>query len=127
MEPNFEVAASWYDGHSAVRHEGVARWDRLDRLSLRSAHSALDIPLDDLRFGESHSDRVIYRRASEPDFRLTLPTDMPPGFARHLPAKSTYGGWIDRLGLGKAATADIQHPQHQQRRQQIAHLTPPTG
>ena len=27
MDDSFQVAASWYDGRSAVRHEGHARWE----------------------------------------------------------------------------------------------------
>ena len=103
MEQSFTVAASWYDGHSALRHEGTAAWDGLDRLSLQAATSRIDVPLDDLRFGETRGEMIIYRRASEPDFRLTLPADMPPGLARHLPQREVYGGWIDRVGLARAA------------------------
>ena len=103
MDDSFKVAASWYDGHSAVRHDGHARWDGAGQLLLDSPTSQLSVPLDDLRFGEPRGEHVFYRRESETDFRLTLPADMPPGLARHLPEKSEYGAWIDRLGLGKAA------------------------
>ncbi|MDG5747956.1 M48 family metallopeptidase [Qipengyuania sp. XHP0207] len=103
MQESFEVAASWYDGKSALRHEGSASWDGLDRLSLAAPTSHIAVPLSDLEFGEARSETIIYRRASEPDFRLTLPAAMPPGLSRHLPEKQVYGGWIDRVGLGRAA------------------------
>lgn len=102
MEEAFQVAATWYDGHSAVRHEGEAVWDGLKQLSLTAPTSRIDVELADLRFGEARAETVIFRRDSEPDFRLLLPAEIPPGLAHCLPGRSEYGAWIDRLGLGKA-------------------------
>lgn len=100
----FETEAVWYDGVSALRHEGRARWDPGGRLVLEEAgQQPLEVPLDDLRFGEKLRDQNVYRRESLPDFRLRLPSDLPPGLASHLPQPQEYGRWIDRLGLGRAA------------------------
>lgn len=101
----FQLAAQWYDGHNAVRHEGVAVWDGGQSLSLTSPTSVMDVPFGDLTWGEERGGEKVYRRTSEPDFRLILPSDIPPGIAAHLPAKATYGAWVDKLGLGKAAAA----------------------
>ena len=102
----FEIAASWYDGHSALRHEGVARWGGEGALELVDGANGVDaVPYADLIFGESLPGKRIYRRQSEPDFRLTLPDTLPAGLERRLPGKSEYGAWIDRMGLGKAAVA----------------------
>ena len=98
----FRVAAQWYDGHSAIRHEGEAAWDGGGVLSLVARTGAMDVPLDDLAWGEERGGQKVYRRTSEPDFRLILPSELPAGIAAHLPAKATYGAWVDNLGLGKA-------------------------
>ncbi len=104
MDNTFRSTASWYDGLTAIRHEGEAVWNGADALDLRGVDGSVTaIPLDDLRFGEARKGTLLYRRESLPDFRLTLPADMPPGLARHLPARQEYGAWVDRIGLGKAA------------------------
>lgn len=105
-DPAFTAPAVWYDGVSALRHEGTARWQPPGSLLLEQGGAvAIDIALDDLRFSELMGDRRIFTRASNPDFRLRLPRELPPGLAHHLPAAQTYGRWIDRLGLGRAVIA----------------------
>ncbi|MCH2486733.1 MAG: M48 family metallopeptidase [Erythrobacter sp.] len=100
-----EIPASWYDGTSAIRHEGTARWDRGELLLVDMAGATIAIARDDIVYGEKLPDAVVYRRESTPDFRLRLPRDLPPDFAAHLPAATEYGAWVDRIGLGKAAVA----------------------
>ncbi len=102
MEDAFQTSAQWYDGHSALRHEGEAVWDGGGVLSLRGADGAMAVALSDLEYGEERGGQIVYRRKSEPDFRLIVPSDLPPGLAARLPAKQTYGAWVDKLGLGKA-------------------------
>ena len=103
MEDSFRSAAEWYDGTNAIRHAGELRWDGQGGFALDGPTSQVSFPAADLRFSEARPDRIIYRRESLPDFRLILPPDLPPGLASHLPARSEYGAWIDRLGLGRAA------------------------
>ena len=103
MDDAFEVPAEWYDGTNAQRHSGVLRWDGRGGLSLQASSSRVDLDAGDLRFGETRTDRTLYRRESVPDFRLILPNDLPPGLASQLPGKIEYGAWVDKLGLGKAA------------------------
>lgn len=103
MDESFSIPASWYDGHNALRHQGTARWDGLDRLQLDADSSKIEVPLSELRFSELRGDQRIYRRDKEEGFRLSLEGDLPAGLTRQLPGKSDYGAWIDRLGLGRAA------------------------
>ena len=103
MDDSFRSPAEWYDGTNALRHEGHLEWDGREGFVLDGPTSRVEIAAADLRFGEARPGRVIYRRESVPDFRLTLPEDVPPGLASHLPGKSEYGAWIDRLGIGRAA------------------------
>ncbi|WP_432201455.1 M48 family metallopeptidase [Erythrobacter sp. W53] len=105
-DTSFETSAVWYDGQTAVRHEGTAHWDPAGLLVLSEPGQPVSqVPLDDLRFAESLRDELVYTRETLPDFRLRLPSDMPPGLARHLPEKAKYGRWVDRIGLGPAAAA----------------------
>lgn len=105
-DPAFVAPAVWYDGTNALRHEGEARWAPPHGLELIEAgHPPLLIPAADLRFAEAMVDRRVFTRVSLPDFRLRLPRELPPGLAHHLPASQTYGGWIDRIGLGRAVIA----------------------
>lgn len=105
MESSFRTPAQWYDGHNAIRHEGEAVWDGSGTLSLRGFSGEMDLPFADLVYGEHRGGEYVYRRSSEPDFRLILPEDLPPGLAAKLPVKQVYGGWIDKVGLGKASAA----------------------
>ena len=102
MDDAFRIPASWYDGQTALRHEGEAEWNGRDALLLHGPHGTETVPLDDLSYGEDRAGEVIYRRKSNQDFRLLLPSELPAGFAAHLPAKQKYGAWVDKLGLGKA-------------------------
>lgn len=102
MEESFQTSAQWYDGHSAIRHEGEAVWNGGDTLILRGFGGAMEVPLSDLEYGEERADELVYRRKSEPDFRLILPASLPAGLASKLPEKQTYGAWVDKLGLGRA-------------------------
>ena len=105
-DPAFTVPAMWYDGINALRHEGEARWEPSGKLVLtENGAVAEEIPLADLQFAETLPDRQVFTRVSLPDFRLRLPYELPPGLAHHLPAKVTYGRWIDRFGLARAVMA----------------------
>ena len=105
-DPSFVAPAVWYDGVTALRHEGEARWTPPGTLVLKETGTPpLAIPLGDLRFGEASADRRVFTRDSVPDFRLRLPRELTHGLAHHLPAAQTYGGWIDRMGLGRAVIA----------------------
>ncbi|MBX7514061.1 M48 family metallopeptidase [Qipengyuania sp. GH38] len=98
----FRAPAQWYDGRNAVRHEGEAVWSDADTLLLVGPTGTMEVPFADLQWGENRGGENVYRRQSEPDFRLMLPEDLPPGLASRLPAKATYGAWVDGLGLPKA-------------------------
>ncbi|QPC98810.1 M48 family metallopeptidase [Qipengyuania soli] len=102
MEDSFRSAAEWYDGTNALRHEGHLEWDGRGGFVVDGSTSRMEFAAADLHFLEARPGRILYRRESAPDFRLILPADLPPGLAAHLPAKSEYGAWVDRLGIGRA-------------------------
>ena len=103
MSDPVQIEANWYDGHSAVRHEGEVLWQGGDALTLQAGGDAFEISLADLEYGERRGPADVYRRKSNAGFRLSLPLDLPPGLAAQMPAKGEYGAWVDKLGLGKAA------------------------
>lgn len=106
MDGTYRLQAHWYDGHSAIRREGTAEWDGRNTLSLiEDGEPAEQVALDSLIFRERRRHEIVYGSAQEPDFRLVLPADTPPGLSTKLPHKSEYGAWVDRIGLGKAAAA----------------------
>ena len=78
-ETAFQTFAQWYDGHTAVRHEGEAVWDGGSLLSLHGPSGSMNVPFSDLQYGEERAGEIVYHRKSEPDFRLILPADLPPG------------------------------------------------
>lgn len=102
MEDSFRSAAEWYDGTNALRHRGHLQWDGREGFVVEAPTSRLEFAAADLRFLEARPGHILYRRQSAPDFRLILPEDLPPGLASHLPARSEYGAWVDRLGIGRA-------------------------
>ncbi|RDC61261.1 Beta-barrel assembly-enhancing protease [Alteripontixanthobacter maritimus] len=100
------VRASWFDGLTAVKHEGVAA--ALDgNLLLRADAEPGDrveditVPASELQYLDKRADGIIYGRGEIEEFRLILPADPPPAIAALLPTKSDYGAWIDRHGLLK--------------------------
>ena len=103
MDPD-GVPASWYDGLTAVRHEGVARIEG-STLVLDDGSGAQAVPLGDLEYSETLREEIVLRRASLPDFRLRIPRDLPAELLSALPARAEYGRWVDRIGLGKAVVA----------------------
>lgn len=104
-DDSFTVRAQWYDGQTALRHDGEARWDGAGVLALRSADSVIDVPFSELEFAEQRGGEIVYHRTSEAGFRLMLSEDLPAGLAAQLPAEVRYGAWVDRMGLGKAVIA----------------------
>ena len=98
-ETAFQSFAQWYDGHTAIKHEGEAVWDGGGLLRLSGASGSLDVPFADLEFGEERAGEIVYRRASAPDFRLILPADLPASLSSKLPQREAYGAWVDKLGL----------------------------
>ena len=96
----------WYDGVTAARHDGTVRWEEGHGFALDNGVDAPRIlPPGALRFVEKRADEVIYALSELPDFRLHLPMGAAAALGAHLPAASTYGAWVDRLGLGRAALA----------------------
>jgi Zn-dependent protease with chaperone function len=99
-----EFPVSWYDGRSALRHEGLLCWQAGERLVLRHPQAeGIDFGADELTFREERPGERVYSLQGTPGFRLMLSGEAPRAIEALLPAPSRYGGWIDRFGLARAA------------------------
>ena len=106
MAEPLRIPAEWYDGHSARRHRGHAVWDGDSGFALESGGVERElVTFADLTHVDIRQDGRVFARHTLPDFRLTLPVDLPHDFAARLPHAGRYGGWVDRIGLGKATLA----------------------
>lgn len=102
VEPQ-RIPVSWYDGHSAYRHTGHAVWGGGNGFALEPDAGERELlAFTDLRHVDARRGEQVYAKLSAPDFRLTFTGDLPSGFAEALPGAERYGGWVDRIGLGKA-------------------------
>ena len=77
----FQLAAQWYDGQNAVRHEGEAVWDGGDSLRLAAPTSRMEVPLSDLAWGEERGGQKVYKRTciSPSAGSNIIGQSMPPG------------------------------------------------
>ena len=92
-----------FDGQSAVRRN-VEIEARGHQFYLREQDKQSG-PFDfaDLRFLENKADTKVYGLEGRDGWRLGLRGNVPSELVPMLPAAKTYGGLIDRLGLGKAS------------------------
>lgn len=98
-------AGELFDGTSA-RRRAVCAVARPDGLELSGPELAGEvIAWASLRFVDAPPGALVYGHAQRPGWRLRLEQPVPPGLADRLPAPARFGGWIDRLGLGRAVLA----------------------
>jgi len=98
-----EVPVSWYDGRSALRHEGLLCRGADDRLILRHPHAeGIELRGEELVFREERPGERVYALQDMPGFRLLLEGEAPREIEALLPRSGRYGRWIDRFGLARA-------------------------
>lgn len=92
-----------FDGKSAVRRkvEIQAIGNQFFLLEQERRHGPFHF--DELRFLEAKGDGKVYGLTGKDGWRLGVRGNIPTELAPLLPASKTYGGLIDRLGLGKAS------------------------
>jgi Zn-dependent protease with chaperone function len=99
-EPSAGSAAAWlHDGESAVRHSVTVRLDG-DAIVI-DGHGG--VPLASLRRIDMRG--IQFSRQDRPGWRLGFDEPPPSALLGQLPAGTRYGGWIDRIGLWRAALA----------------------
>lgn len=94
-----------FDGQSAVRRTVEIQVIGRQFYLLETERRHGPFHFDELRFLEKRSDASIYGLEGKEGWRLGLRGTVPAELAPLLPATKIYGGWIDRLGLGKASIA----------------------
>lgn len=96
-----------YDGQSADRH--LVSIDAADGKLLMAGETIVPEVIDPaLLTRESHDGSANHVRLGHRErdgWRLIIPEPVAPEIADLLPGGGRYGGWIDRVGLGKAAAA----------------------
>jgi len=106
MAEPVETPASWYDGRSAIRHEGLLCWHGADRLVLRHPLAeGIDFGADELIFRVERPGERVFGLKGTPQFRLILKGAAPREIEAALPARARYGKWVDRIGLPGAILA----------------------
>ena len=92
-----------FDGQSAVRRkvEIQAIGNQFFLLEQERRHGPFHF--DELRFLEAKGDGKVYGLSGKDGWRLGVRGHIPTELQPLLPASKTYGGLIDRLGLGKAS------------------------
>lgn len=106
MAQPVEYPAAWYDGRTALRHEGLLCWHGGDRLVLRHPlGEGVDFTASELLFREARPGERVYSLEGTSEFRLILRGTAPREIEALLPVGQRYGKWVDRIGLPQAAIA----------------------
>ena len=92
-----------FDGQSAVRRKVEIQTIGNQFFLLEQERRHGPFHFDELRFLEAKGDGKVYGLSGKDGWRLGIRGHVPTELAPLLPASKTYGGLIDRLGLGKAS------------------------
>ena len=98
------VRATFYDGLNAERYtaEVVPSGARSIRVTPSTGES-VEIDADELTIADEDQQQLILSRRGMPGWRLILDQPVAPELRAAVPSTNRYGGWIDRVGLGKAS------------------------
>lgn len=98
------AGAYLYDGATAIRHE-VAVEAREDCLLLSQEGWSEAVPVASLVVSDRSGAGLLLSRHDLPGWRLRIAAPVPAEIEALFPARQSYGGWIDRLGLWRAVAA----------------------
>ena len=96
--------ATFFDGLNAERYaaEVVVAGPRSVRVT-PSVGEPVELGADELTVADEDGQQLVLSRRGMPGWRLILDQPVEPGLRAALPRAAHYGGWIDRVGLGKAS------------------------
>ncbi len=98
--------SAWhFDGTNAIRRQVSVETVGVQFLLVEAERRHGPFDFADLRFQGEKPDGTVYSLDGRDGWRLGLVGPVPAELADMLPAKAQYGGWIDRLGLGRASAA----------------------
>ena len=96
--------AIYYDGIHAERYSAeVAPNGARSIRVVPSAGEPIEIDSDDLTVADEDQQQLVLSQKGMPGWRLILDQPVDPALRAALPGTNRYGGWIDRIGLGKAS------------------------
>ena len=97
-------AGVWhYDGVTALRRRVELVADGDGFVLEGDGRVGARVSFAELTPGDGDADGASFGRKGHPGWRITFDGPVPPGIAARLPGAQRYGGWVDRLGLWRAA------------------------
>ena len=106
FDPVTAFFSAWhYDGKSAVRRSVEIQIIAGDFFLLEIERRHGPFAFADLHYVGERDGADVYGLDGNDGWRLGLSGEIPADLSAKLPAKRKYGGWIDRLGIGRAAIA----------------------
>jgi hypothetical protein len=94
-----------YDGKSAVRRKVEVQIIGTQFFLLETERRHGPFAFSDVEYVTHKDDADVYGLKGADGWRLMLSGPVPTDLNAMLPAPRNYGGWVDRLGFGKAAVA----------------------
>lgn len=94
-----------YDGRDALKRRPVIRLEKGGFRLVDEDWEGNPVAWSDLVFVSDRLESSVYGHKLWPGWRLGFEGKVPPDIAMHLPVPGRYGGWIDRVGLLRAAVA----------------------
>ena len=94
-----------YDGKSAVRRKVEVQTIGQQFFLLETERRHGPFAFANVEYVAHKSEVDVYGLTGEDGWRLMLSGPIPSELKSMLPARRRYGGWVDRLGLGKATIA----------------------
>ena len=94
-----------YDGKSAVRRKVEVQIIGAQFFLLETERRHGPFAFSDIEYVTHKDDADVYGLKAADGWRLMLSGPVPTDLNAMLPARRNYGGWVDRLGFGKAAVA----------------------
>ncbi|WP_295445307.1 M48 family metallopeptidase [Sphingorhabdus sp. EL138] len=94
-----------YDGQSAVKRTVEVQVIGQQFYLLETERRSGPFAFADVAYVTKQGEADVYGLDGRDGWRLTLSGPVPSELTALLPAPRKYGGWVDRLGLGKAAIA----------------------
>jgi Zn-dependent protease with chaperone function len=96
------MTQAWlYDGHSGLRHSVKVEPQGRCLQLVHDGEPLEGVPVEQLSVLDRSAAGLTLGREAAPGWRLKLLAP-PPEIAALFPAKASYGGWIDRIGLWRA-------------------------
>ena len=93
-----------FDGLTADQHEVIVEAED-DALVLVRDGQREAVPAAEVKVIDEDSATLTLSRSGRPGWRLVLQKPVEDGLGAILPRADRYGGWIDRVGLGRATAA----------------------